>query len=241
MTTTVVLLDLYQTLINIRTDEHRLKTWQPLARFLGYRGPTADPERLRDAFFAAAKKQRRASSEPHPEVDLVAVWAGLLRELDQPDPDERAVEVTQLFRALSMLRLKPFPEVIPTLRRLRERYQLGLVSNAQRCFLEHELEQCGLDELLDAVVVSSDHGIIKPDPRLFHLALEELGATPTQAVYAGDSLDHDICGARAAGIRAIWLDRKATGLPTDAPCQPDAIIRRLDELEAVLIGNHHER
>ncbi len=234
MTTTVVLLDLYGTLIDIRTDERRLETWRPLARFLGYRGPTAPPEQLRDAFFAAAKRRRRASPEPHPEADLVAVFAGLLRDLGQPDPDGRALEVTQLFRALSMVRLGAFPEVVPTLRRLRGRYQLGLVSNAQRCFLEHELARCGLDTLLDTLVVSSDHGFMKPDPRLFHQALGRLGAAPAQAVYVGDSLEHDICGARAAGIRAVWLDRDAAGLPADTPCRPDATIGALDGLEAVL-------
>ncbi|HEU4324354.1 MAG TPA: HAD family hydrolase [Roseiflexaceae bacterium] len=234
MTTTVVLLDLYRTLIDIRTDERRPETWEPLARFLGYRGPTAPPEQLRDAFFAASKRQRRASRERHPEADLVAVFAGLLRELGQPDPDGRAVEVTQLFRALSMVHLKAFPEVVPTLRRLRGRFRLGLVSNAQRCFLEHELARCGLDTLLDTVVVSSDHGFLKPDPRLFHMALEQLGTTPAQAVYVGDSLEHDICGARAAGIRSVWIDRDAAGLPAKAPCRPDATIEALDELLEVL-------
>jgi putative hydrolase of the HAD superfamily len=59
---------------------------------------------------------------------------------------------------------------------------------------------------IDAVVASSLVGVEKPDPKIFEIALRQLGVTPDQSVYVGDSVFYDIEGARAANIFPIHFD-----------------------------------
>ena len=60
---------------------------------------------------------------------------------------------------------------------------------------------------VDAVVGSREHGKTKPHPSIFESALDLLGVGPTEAVMVGDSIEDDIEGARALGMRAVLLDR----------------------------------
>ncbi|HYI75076.1 MAG TPA: HAD family hydrolase, partial [Gaiellaceae bacterium] len=74
---------------------------------------------------------------------------------------------------------------------------------------------------VDAKVGSKAHGRIKPDPSIFLVALEQLGASPEETVMVGDSYEDDIEGARALGMRAILLDRD--GLHEDEPERIDTL------------------
>jgi HAD superfamily hydrolase (TIGR01509 family) len=78
-----------------------------------------------------------------------------------------------------------------------------------------KLAHLGMTELVDVLVVSEEAGVRKPEPAIFRIALERCGAAPEQAVMVGDSWGADVLGARAAGIRAVWLNR--TGRPCPGP------------------------
>ena len=123
---------------------------------------------------------------------------------------------------------RPFPDVVPALRRLGRRFTLGLISNGNS--YAHDL---GLGDLLSFGVFSQDHGgIEKPDSRLFETALAEAGCSPEQLLHVGDSLENDIAGARNAGIRSIWLNRNGDSASPDV--EPDAEIASLRELVETL-------
>jgi putative hydrolase of the HAD superfamily len=97
-----------------------------------------------------------------------------------------------------------------TLRRLRSRgIATGVVSNFDRR-LPALLAALELAPLLDTVVLSSDAGVEKPDPRIFELALARLAVAAGDCVFVGDSAAHDLAGARAAGLRAIDVGSLAT-------------------------------
>ena len=86
----------------------------------------------------------------------------------------------------------------------------GLVSNTMdpRWLLLRDLDEQRLSYRLDVIVFSSDIGIRKPRPEIFHRALDELGATPDRALFVGDRLIADIRGARDLGMRtvqAMWF------------------------------------
>jgi putative hydrolase of the HAD superfamily len=85
--------------------------------------------------------------------------------------------------------------------------RLAIVSNNTRAEQQRKLDRHGLAPHFEALVVAADHGIAKPQPRLFHLALEALGVAAADSVMVGDSWPLDIEGARAAGIRAVWFNR----------------------------------
>jgi putative hydrolase of the HAD superfamily len=67
------------------------------------------------------------------------------------------------------------------------------------------LRQLGLHRHLELVVLPSDAGAAKPDPAIFHFALDRLALEPARVVYVGDDAEDDITGARAAEIEAIQV------------------------------------
>jgi putative hydrolase of the HAD superfamily len=114
---------------------------------------------------------------------------------------------------LDSIRFTPFPDTAPALAELRAAgVRLAVVSNWD-CSLKVVLGELGLAAAVDAIVVSAEVGSRKPDPRIFEIALERLGCEAGKALLAGDSLETDVLGARAAGVRALLLDR--TGATRD--------------------------
>jgi len=102
-----------------------------------------------------------------------------------------------------------FPEVMDTFERLSEDYKLALITNTQgqTSSQEHRLRHFpGLTRLFEAVIVAGESGVPpKPDPVPFGLCLNKLGLPPNEAVYVGDDWRIDMCGARDAGLHAVWL------------------------------------
>jgi putative hydrolase of the HAD superfamily len=98
-----------------------------------------------------------------------------------------------------------FEDVIPVLEELRRTgLRIAVVSNGIRdltAFVAHH--QLGVDAIVD----SRTHGRVKPHPTIFQAALDLLGVAAADAVMVGDSLEEDIEGARALGMRAILIDR----------------------------------
>ena len=112
-----------------------------------------------------------------------------------------------------------YEDAMPVLDVLRGHgIKIGLVTNGQRDLDEFVVHH-RLD--VDAKVGSKAHGRIKPDPSIFLVALEQLGASPDETVMVGDSYEDDIEGARALGMRAILLDRD--GLHEDEPERIDTL------------------
>ena len=127
------------------------------------------------------------------------------------------------------------------LRRLRPHYRLLVATNAddsgERDVLA-ALSRVGLDELVDGVVSSRDVGARKPDAFFYRAALLRAGRAglplaPARAVMVGDSWPNDVAGARAAGLRAVWLNPSKARRP-DGAAAPDAEIRRLADLPPAL-------
>jgi putative hydrolase of the HAD superfamily len=108
---------------------------------------------------------------------------------------------------LGALEFTPYPDALEALAGLREGgHSLVVVSNWD-CSLPDWLDRTGLLELVDGVVTSADVGAAKPDAAVFRRALELAGVDGAGAVHVGDSIDNDVAGARAAGIRAILVQR----------------------------------
>jgi putative hydrolase of the HAD superfamily len=126
-----------------------------------------------------------------------------------------------------------YDDVPEGLRRLKaEGLRLGLISNSHRP-LESFEEHFELEGLISVRVSSSDHGFLKPHPSIFRAALEQMGVKAGHAAMVGDSVAHDVAGARLVGMRPILIargDAPEAGV-TDVP-----VIRSLYELPALLLG-----
>jgi 2-haloalkanoic acid dehalogenase type II len=126
-----------------------------------------------------------------------------------------------------LARCRPYPEAVAALEGLRGRVPLGVVTNGMEGHQRAKLDAAGLTGLFDAVVTSAAVGASKPDPRIFHAALERLGCRPAEAVMVGDNPLRDVAGAQQAGLRGVWIDRDG-GDPRGVV--PDARITNLGGL-----------
>lgn len=118
------------------------------------------------------------------------------------------------------------------LRELSVRFRLGIISNYYGN-LERVCIECGLAPLMSVLVDSACVGFIKPDPRIFQVALTTLQLDPQEAVFVGDSLPRDMEGAKRLGMPHIWLTSHPSG--DLSPCCPDdPTIRSLADLREVL-------
>lgn len=125
--------------------------------------------------------------------------------------------LAERFAAERRARHRVFADVEPALSELRERYALGLVTNGASCLQHEKLDHSGLRPFFEVIVVSAEFGIGKPDASISHYALSRLARPRERTVMLGDSLNRDIDGALAAGLRAIWINRLGRPRPTDRP------------------------
>jgi putative hydrolase of the HAD superfamily len=119
-----------------------------------------------------------------------------------------------------------YDDVAPVLNELARRaVKIGLISNSHRCLSSFQ-QHFELEGLIAAAVSSSEHGYMKPHPSIFEAAITLAGVTAAESVMVGDSLSHDIDGARRVGMRGVLLHRSDDRPPvTDMP-----VIRRMGEL-----------
>ena len=87
--------------------------------------------------------------------------------------------------------------------------KIGVVSNSpfSGSVLSWELQQQGLLAGIDFVLSSADCGLQKPHPLLFSLGVWQLGLSPSEVWFMGDTLDYDVLGALKAGLWAVWYNR----------------------------------
>jgi putative hydrolase of the HAD superfamily len=176
------------------------------ARIAERHGVTLAVSRYEEAREAAALNLKR-----HPELlHDDTIWHRFTEEifLGMGGPEEIAsecaTEIEQGWEVSENFEL--FEDALPVLDELRAaQLRIGLVSNGIRDLSEfvahHRLD-------VDAIVDSRTHGRVKPHPTIFQAALDRLGVGAADAVMVGDSLEEDVEGARALGMRAILIDRE---------------------------------
>lgn len=156
--------------------------------------------------------------------------------------DERLVnEAATAYRKAYIAARRAVAGAADLLPLVKTRARVGIVSNNLLDEQQEKLRQCALEPFVDALVVSEEIGVSKPDPAIFRVALERLGCGAEDAVMVGDSWAADVVGARATGIRAIWFNRH--GLPSPDPCAGVEEIRALrpaEDVMRILFGPHRD-
>lgn len=116
----------------------------------------------------------------------------------------------------------------------RKRLRIGLVTNGLTRVQMGKIRLLGWETKFDAMIISEAAGCKKPDPAIYRMALEQVGADPTEAVFVGDHPRNDIIGAAEAGMRGIWLRRNQPWPDGAAPAM--LTVDRLEELERWLLS-----
>jgi putative hydrolase of the HAD superfamily len=193
-------------------------------------GVTIDTSRF-DAAVADAAPVLDSADQLYHE-DLYLFYTRRIIELMggiSPGADRAARELYAEWAAHEHFSL--YDDVLDTFRVLADRgIGLGLISNSHRCLTSFQ-SHFALNGLIAVAVSSPDERYMKPHPAIFRAALDRMHVRPEEAVMVGDSVSHDVEGARRAGMRGVLLAR--CGLPANLSADIVAI-QSLRELPAMV-------
>ena len=173
-----------------------------------------------------------SAQDPRYSVDLTLLRYDFLEFLarrhdyDTEQVSQQGFEV--FFNARQQVEF--YDDVLPCLHRLKERYQLGSISNGNA-----SIEHVGLGHLIEHSVSASDLKVAKPDRLIFDHLAKCFDAPPEQIVYVGDHPVYDVVGPVEAGYQAIWINREGNVWP-DHLTPPNYQITDLHQLESLLSG-----
>lgn len=129
----------------------------------------------------------------------------------------------------------PNPGALELLERVSSHYELGLVTNGYGDAQRGRLRANGWQDCFAAVVISDEVGCAKPSREIFDIALSELKVTNRDALYVGDSIEHDYQGAKNAGIDFCYYqprDEKSSAI-----LHPKFRVRSFEELGRILLDD----
>ncbi|MEM7404894.1 MAG: HAD family hydrolase [Pseudomonadota bacterium] len=184
----------------------------------------------RDEAEMLAHRRAHYATLPHLSHDFTALRRDWLRSLAVDagyahEVGDRAFDV--FWRARNEVTL--FPGAAALLPTLKSRYTLGTITNGNA-----DISHIGLSSLFDFSVTAADAGVMKPHGDIFALALSLADTAAARTVHVGDDPVTDVQGAKAAGMRAVWVN------PEDVPWNaglgppPDATIPDVSVLPEIL-------
>ncbi|MBQ5992112.1 MAG: HAD family hydrolase [Clostridia bacterium] len=230
--------DLYGTLADVCTDESPAAFWESAATDAKAFGARYTGETLRARYLALCADEVRLRAaelsgvpEEYIEPELLNVFCRLLSECGADAGN--AAAFAKAFRRRSTRWLRPMPYASETLIALKQRgARVFLLSNAQACFTNDELDALGLSDRFDGILLSSDAGMKKPYRGLFNLLLSRYEIDRTAAVMVGNDAVADIGGAHAAGLCSRYYHTWQSG-PHPAALPDDCL--EIPDLSALLL------
>jgi FMN phosphatase YigB (HAD superfamily) len=198
----VVLLDALGTLVGFAAP------WPALRDGLAARGVDVSLDDAERAIRHEIGYYRANLHRARDADSLAAVRAECAAVVRAQLPATEALPAAELEAAmLAAFAFRAFPDVEPELIALRDGGATLVVCSNWDVSLHDVLAEAGLTPYLAGVVTSAELGVSKPDPAPFRAALALVGAEPGDALHAGDSVEEDVLGARAAGIAPVLIDR----------------------------------
>ncbi|MBA2393541.1 MAG: HAD family hydrolase [Ktedonobacteraceae bacterium] len=163
----------------------------------------------------------------------IAVWEHAL-SVQGHSHRALAEQLATIFREQRIASQELFPEAETVLQGLRSTYKLGILTNGAPDLQRQKIERSRLAHYFDAIVVSGEVGVGKPDPRVFTTVLEQLAVPAHATLMVGDSLERDMLGASQSGLKGIWINREGQSHNQHHAAHIHAQIANLDELYKIL-------
>jgi putative hydrolase of the HAD superfamily len=231
-----VLFDMFDTLMLIEKDhEFYAPSLRRMYNYLCTQGIDVPFEQFeetyieeRDKLFAEADL---TYEEPHFNVRVAATLKALGYNYNVSSPVVTAA--TCEFCEEFMKYVKIDCEAQDTLKTLKENYRLGMISNfaIPEC-VQKLLKAGGIDTFFDVIVISGAVNRRKPHEEIFKSTLKLMNLNAAEAVFIGDTIDADIEGAKAVGMKAVYIERRVQN--ASKKYLPDKTIKRLSMLPSAL-------
>jgi len=230
-----VLFDMFDTLMMIRKNhEFYSPSLMRMYRYLNKNGVNVSFETFQKAYIKARDdlyvKADVNLEEPHFNVRVSETLKSSGYNYDVSSPIVAAATAEFCEEFMTFVYLDENTEKL--LRTLHGKYKIGIISNfaIPEC-VDKLLKTHGLDKLFDSIVVSGAVNKRKPSPEVFERTLKALGVSASETVFVGDTLDADIEGAKAVGMKAVYIERRIEKVEE---VSPDHTIKSLSELPMLL-------
>jgi putative hydrolase of the HAD superfamily len=165
-----------------------------------------------DAFLQELERADGGGYRPRPEM-----FGALLKSLPwkiAPTQDEFLTYWVNTFPRFAL----PMPGMLETLQTLKARgFKLGIITNGHSFQQQTKIDALEIRALFDAILVSTEVNLRKPNPEIYQLALERLGVQAEHAWMVGDHVLNDVLGARDAGLTGVWLRHEARVWDSNEP------------------------
>lgn len=201
------------------------------------------PEKLARQLYENGEVYKHISEEDLREHPAAEIWSDYyLRDYDIPrerlEPMAEELSFLYDYERVRVMRRPHLKETLETLRSMGLR--MGVISNIiSTSVVSHFLREYGVEQYMDCQVLSSVTGVRKPSADIFRVAERELGLTPEELAYVGDTISRDVRGVRNAGWRLMIQIRNPSVAHRDAGLEhsgfrPDYMIDGLEEIPAII-------
>lgn len=228
-----VIFDLYGTLIDIRTDEASLSFWRKVVSIFACGKASYSPGELQLAYRrfvrrALWKERFRHPTYRHRDIDLLEVFAALYADKGVTADDELLRETARRFRKASTRKLCLYDGVRDLLDSLKKAGKgIYLLSNAQESFTIPELEEVGILDYFDGIMISSQERVCKPNRIFFDRLIEKYHLDRSECLMIGNDKIADMHGARCAGIDGLYIHQEISP-PVDSEDEIEAKWKIMD-------------
>ena len=193
----------------------------------------ADDARLLELYGELEAEAENGEFHNYKDV-LAKVVRGFGRKLEFSPTKQEAVSL-----AASIAQWEPFGDTVASLRKLKTKYKLAIISNIDDDLFATTAPKLGV--AFDQVITAQQAGAYKPSLRPFHLAIERLGLDPRRILHVGQSLYHDTIPAKSLGMGTVWVCRESrrpgVGAVKQVSATPDLQVPDLVTLVARAFGD----
>jgi putative hydrolase of the HAD superfamily len=239
-----VLFDLGHTLINYHNEWRgpERKAVSNVARLVCQETGNKDQNAVEVYLLDLLEQGRKRKLAEQIEIPLPDVLSDCYARFGCEIDDGLVMEGMEAFYAVLLEKRELVPGAKEMLEDIHARgYSIGLISDVAwgltSDFPMRDMKHYGLDEFFDDFVFSTDVGIRKPNPRIFRLAMFNIGAKPEESIYVGNNLQADIKGALDVGMTAVL--KRSDFYEHDDAIVPTAKISTWDNFREWL--DKHER
>jgi putative hydrolase of the HAD superfamily len=203
-------------------------------------GCEADAGKFRADLKKILVQDRERKEKELVEIPLYQVLDTVYQRFGCEVTDEMLVEGMEIFYGVLLEDRRLVPGTIEMLELVRDRgYAIGLVSDVAwglpSDYPQRDMEHFRLLDYFDDLVFSTDVGLRKPHPKMFKIALSNLGAEAAGSLFVGNSLQCDVKGALGVGMTAVL--KKSAYYQSDDSIVPDARVEEWPDLQAILDAN----